>query len=70
MIYQKVTNKEKITDIAWENTERKKNRNENENPTILALLIGQDAILSFILFFVIGLITVSDAILTGNIHQV
>ena len=33
------------TDITLENKERK-NRNENENPIILALLIGQETILS------------------------
>ena len=37
--------RKQITDIAWENKERK-NRNKNENPIILALLIGQEAVLS------------------------
>jgi len=35
-----------MTDIAWEYKERKKNRNGNETPIILALLIGQEAVLS------------------------
>jgi len=37
--------RKKITDIAWENKERK-NGNENENLIILALLIGQEGALS------------------------
>lgn len=37
----------KISDIAWENKERQKNTtiNENQNPIIAALLIGQEAII-------------------------
>ena len=40
--------KRKISDIAWENKERKKNTtiNENQNPIIVALLIGQETRLS------------------------
>ena len=37
--------RKKITDIAWENKERK-NGNENENLIILALLIRQEGTLS------------------------
>ena len=42
---QKATKKEKITDIPWGNKEQN-NRDENENPIILALLIRQEAVLS------------------------
>ena len=42
---QKVTKTGRITYIAWENKERK-NRNENEKPIMLTLLIGQEAVLS------------------------
>ena len=44
---QKIT-KTKITDVAWEKKERK-NRNKNENPVVLGLLIGQEAVLPFLL---------------------
>ena len=43
---QEVTKEgKKITGIAWKNKERK-NRSENENPIMLALMIGQEAVLS------------------------
>ena len=37
----------KISDIAWENKERKKNTtiDENQNPIIVALLIGQETVI-------------------------
>jgi len=45
---QNVKKNEKIADIAWENKNRKR-RNENENPIILALLVGQEAPYFFII---------------------
>ena len=49
MVFLSKGNKEKKpTDLAWENKERK-NRNKNENPVILALLIRQEAALPFLL---------------------
>ena len=43
---QKVTKKEKKSLISPAKTKNEKNRNENQNPIILALLIGQEAVLS------------------------
>ena len=41
-----VTKKKNITDIPWGKKDEKKNRNENENPIIHALLIRQEGVLS------------------------
>ena len=43
---QKVTKKEKKSLISPGKIKNEKNRNENENPIILALLIGKEAVLT------------------------